>query len=210
MEYTTYDISTTLDQDSLANAGITLKEGISQNVTYQGSFQQYDLQNLSVRISWVNDPIFGDYFLHQRRSFIGEVLNNWLLRRPLRIRVGTDDLDYMGLKNLTVINNFDTTYNWTKYKIEETGLLAFITTIPSDDNNITKAIQETGNVTITLGKQVSSSETFTFTSFVDWYWSIILGGNDWGLPPFMNFLIRLISALTFLSAILLVKALIPF
>jgi hypothetical protein len=208
--FDTYDISVSLDQDSLINAGIILKEGISHNVTFRGGYVEYVLQNLTVRVAWIRQLITGDYFFHYRQSFVGGVLNNWLFTRGLSPKIGTDTLNFDGMKNATVINNFDTEYNWTKYKIVETGLTAFITTIPSDQNNITQAIQDTGMVTLTLGKQISQQEEFTFTSFVDWYWSIILGANDWGMPSFMSFLMRLISALTFLSAILLVKDLLPF
>lgn len=203
--YETYDVSTSLDQDSLVRAGIILKEGQSHNVTFRGTYAEYVLENVTVRITWIRQPVLGDYFLHRRRSFVGKVLNNWALTKSLGVKIGTDTLSFNGLDNQTVINNWNPTFNWTEYKIIETGLTAFVTTLPKENNNISLAVNQIGNVTITLGKRISRSAEWSFTEFIDWYWSIIIGSNDWGMPIFMNFLIRVISGLTFLSAILLVK-----
>jgi hypothetical protein len=204
-DWETYDVTTSLNQDTLTRAGITLKEGLSRNITFRGAYAEYPLQNLTIRINWVRQPVLGDYFLHRRRSFVGRILDNWALTKSLSPKIGTDTLSFNGLDNATVINNFNPEFNWTEYKIIETGLSAFITTLPKEDNNITLAVQEIGNVTITVGKQVSRDQEWNFTEFIDWYWSIIIGANDWGMPSFMNFLIRVISGLTFLSGVLLLK-----
>ena len=41
--------------------------------------------------------------------------------------------------------------------------------------------------------------------FINWYWSIMIGSNSYGLPAFMSWIVRLISALTLLSGVLLAK-----
>jgi len=55
---------------------------------------------------------------------------------------------------------------------------------------------------------VESGGGFNFSQFVTWYWSIIMGSNSYGLPTFLSWIVRIISALTLLSGILLARELI--
>lgn len=206
----------TLDNDQLINAGIELSDAESHNVTFLGSAQEYTVKNATMRVQWREDPqpfINTPYFSHQQQTRIEKLLGTWIY--PIEMEYVLDPalgaFPRRSLINSTVIQNFDTKYNWTKYKLVENGLTVFITTLASDDNNISKAILETGTVTVTVGSQTFGGLDTNFDNFGNWYFSVVTGqGGDWGLPAFMVWIVKIFSFLTLLSGILLLKQFVPF
>lgn len=206
-----FDISLTVDQ--LINSGVILSDAVSHNVTYLGGAQEYTVKNTTMRIAWKNNIITGSYFANQQQSLIELWLGTWIY--PIEMDWVHDQsvgfLPSQQLKNATVVNKFDPQYNWTKYELVQNGLTVFITTLASDDNNISKAIYETGTVTITVGTPVFAGQDINFENFGKWYMSVVTGqGDDWGLPAFMSWVVRIFSFMTFLAGILLLKEFVPF
>lgn len=201
-----YDI--TLTTEKLLNAGILLKDGEIHNITFANStYTQFDYSNHSVRVRWYNDAIWGDRFWVVRQSVIEKLAGTWFFPEGLNYIINGVPYATTNLDNLTIINNWDSEYNWTKVEIPDEGSLMLFETLVSDDNNITKAIYETGTVTVTVGSQAGTG--FTFDSFIDWYWGVLVTGNDFGMPTFMSWLIKLLSAYMVLGALLLGRELLP-
>lgn len=206
-----FDIS--LSYDALTDAGIVLADGESHNITFKSAWTEYTVQNISMRIKWVDSASNGDYFGHYIQNWIGALTGLWSLPRILNPYFGdvsSGVLSPYGVNNLTVVTNWNPQYNWTRYKIKENALEVFITPLASDNNNISKAIYETGTVTVTVGTQVFETGGMNFIKFTQWYIGVVTGqGQGWGLPSFMNWIVRIFSFLTLLSAYLLATELIP-
>jgi hypothetical protein len=205
------DFDVSLDANTLLDAGIQLTDGVSHNVTFLGGDVEYTVKNVTMRINW-RDPIgvAEPYFANKRQGWVQKTLGTWWNAIEMNIIIDTS----LGTKpstfltNATVINYFDETYNWTKYEIFENNLVAFITTLNADDNNITKAIYETGTVTITVGTAIFTQNDFGAASFLQWYRTVIFtGGSEWGLPSFMSWVVRIFSFMTLISGILVAKEL---
>ncbi len=203
----------TLGPDQLQNAGIVLSEAVIHNVTFGGAAQEYTVKNSTMRVKWI-DPLIGDpYFANQQQSYIEKVLGTWIWPIEMDLTpegagffIGGDDLT-----NDSVVNFFDSEFNWTQYSPVQNSLQVFITTLDQDDNNMTKAIYETGTVTVTVASQVFGLADNNFLEFGNWYLKIVTGnGSDWGLPDFMVWIIQIFSFMTLLAGVLLVKEFIPF
>lgn len=206
---TVYDVS--LSQDVLTSAGIVLADGESHNITFDTAWTEYTVKNNTMRIRWESNILKGDFMGHYRQSYIENVLGTWLFPERMTPQIeGLGVLVPHGMDNATIVNNFNTDYNWTKYSIIENGLTVFVTTLPSDNNNITKAVYETGTVTVTVGSLVLESGSVSALHFVDWYVSVVTGqAENWGFPSFMVWIVRIMSFMTLLSAYLLGVELIP-
>ena len=204
----------TLTVEELINAGIQLGDGEAHNVTFGGVHQEYTVKNTTMRVQWVDRFLLPDYFANQQQDFISRVLDTWAL--------GSEEMDWVDdpaagflpsklLTNDTVINNFDPKYNWTMYTLVQNSLTVFITATKPDAGNITKAILETGIVTVTVGSQVFDGSTINFKNFGEWYIKVVTGqGSDWGLPSFMQWVVQVFAFITLLSAVLLAKEFVPF
>lgn len=209
-----FNFDITLGVDELINAGIQLSDAEAHNVTFGGAPQEYTVKNTTMRVKWVDRFLLPDYFANQQQDYISKVLDTWAF--------GAEEMDWImdpaagflpstQLTNETVIDNFDTQYNWTRYTLVQNSLTVFITATKPDDGNITKAITDTGIVTVTVASQVFDSETINFENFGKWYINVVTGsGGDWGLPSFMSWVVRIFSFLTLLSGILLAKEFVPF
>jgi len=209
-----YDVS--LNVDSLIKSGIVLTDGESLNISYGDNWinNEFNVSNILMRVAWgyALDPNSNGTFVHYQQSWLDKIIGTWSYTylTPYFEGLGGGLLDTFGMTNITVIQNFDADYNWTHYRIKETGLHVFITTLPVDDNNMTKAIQETGNVTITVGSGVSESEDINFWNFATWYFGVVTGqSGNWGLPSFMSWIVRILAFIQLLSAFLLARELIP-
>jgi len=206
-----FDLSLTVDQ--LINSGVILSDAVSHNITYLDPAQEYTVKNTTMRIRWKDDLFTGAYFANQQQSLIEKWLGTWIY--PIEMDWIMDPASGFfpsdELTNATIVNNFDTQYNWTKYELVQNGLTVFVTTLIADDNNITKAIYETGTVTVTIGTPVFKGEDINFENFGRWYMSVVTGGGEsWGLPSFMSWVVRIFSFMTFLAGVLLLKEFVPF
>lgn len=202
-----------LDVEQLENAGIKLSEYETHDVTFGGAAQEYTVKNTTMRVKWMDTIIWGDYFANQQQSVIEKVLGTWIypIEMDLVLDMAAGFILGNDLTNSTVVLNFNSEYNWTKYSPVQNSLTVFITTLAADDNNITKAIYETGTVTVTVASQVFGVEDHNLGDFGNWYLQIVTGnGGDWGLPPFLSWIISVFSFITLLAGVLLVKEFIPF
>lgn len=202
----------TLSVVQLENAGIKLSEAETHNVTFGGPAQEYTVKNATMRVKWIDSILFGDYFANQQQSVIEKILGTWFWPIEMDITLDRAPGFILGndLNNATVVNSFNTEFNWTKYSPVQNSLTVFITTLDSDNNNITKAIYETGTVTVTVASQVFGLEDTNFRDFGNWYLQVVTGNSDWGLPDFMIWIVRIFSFMTLLAGVLLVKEFIPF
>lgn len=197
----------------LINAGVMLSDFEVHNVTYGGAAQEFEIKNTTMRVQWKDRLLTGPYFANQQQTIIEKRLGTWVwpIEMDWRTIGGAGFLPSKQLTNSTVVSNFDPTFNYTRYECVQNGMSVFITTLAADTNNITKAIFETGTVTVTVGSPIFKGQDINFENFGKWYISVVTGqGDDWGLPPFMSWVVRIFSFLTFLAGILLAKEFVPF
>ncbi len=202
----------TLNVIQLENAGIKLGDAEVHNVTFGGVAQEYTVKNTTMRVQWKDRLLGNPYFANQQQSVIEKILGTWLWPIEMALTLDGAPAFILGndLTNDTVVNNFNTEFNWTRYSLVENSLTVFITTLESDNNNMSKAIYETGTVTVTVASQVFGLEDPNFRDFGNWYLQVVTGNSDWGLPDFMVWIVRIFSFMTLLAGVLLVKEFIPF
>ena len=200
-----YDVS--LSAESLMLAGITLRDGETHDLTYEGGFQYYDIGNKSYRSAWDADwhdpwitPI-GDGVVVERPGLFewwdpGKlVLKSWLTSATSKV-----------ISNVTIVNEWDINYNWTRFTTDS-GFQVFITQY-TRGVSINTAVFDEGHLNVTVATALEETSNFNFQKFVAWYFSMLLGETSFGLPSVFSWLIRLISAISVLSSILLAKELI--
>ena len=208
---TQFDI--TLDVTQLENSGIKLSDAVTHEVTFGGSAQEYTVKNQTMRVQWKDRLFLPDYWSFQQQSYIEKVLGTWLYPEEMRIMFNPA-LGWLlpdNCENQTIVINFDTEYNWTTGQMVENGLSLFWTTSVSDANNISKAIYETGVLNVTVASEAIKLEDGNFENFGNWYIQVVTGqDSDWGMPPFMSWIVQIFGFLTLLSAMLLAKEFIPF
>lgn len=202
----------TLNVTQLENAGIKLGDAEVHNVTFGGAAQEYTVKNATMRVQWKDRLLGTPYFANQQQSVIEKILGTWVW--PIEMSLTPEGapafIPSKDLTNDTVVNNFNRKFNWTRYTLVENSLTVFITTLDSDDNNITKAIYETGTVVVTVASEVFGLEDSNFRDFGNWYLRVVTGNSEWGLPEFMVWIVRIFAFMTLLGGVLLVKEFIPF
>ena len=202
----------TLTTDQLQSSGIQLSDAETYEVTYDDVAQQYTVKNNTMRVQWKNPTLGSPYFSNQQQTYIERILGTWFFPKEMDVILNPSQGSQAShtLVNSTIVNNFDTDYNWTKWTIVENSLTVFVTT-SLDDNNITKAIFETGVVNVTVASEFFGGTDINYKQFVNWYLRIVTGqAGDWGLPTFMIWIVRIFSFITFLAGVLLAKEFIPF
>jgi len=202
-----YDI--TLTAESLMLAGITLEDAESHNVSWGGPFQYYTIGNVSLRSAWDEDwhdpwitPI-GDGLVVERQGTFG-----WLDPGKLNLKSQVTGITKRVISNVTIVNEYDINYNWTWFTTEH-GSQVFITPYVRGQN-ITYAVFNEGHLNVTIGSAIEETGNFNFMKFINWYTSLLIGELSWGLPPVFSWIVKIISAITILSVILLAKELIRF
>lgn len=195
-----YEIS--LDPDDLMAAGINLVDGESHNITYDGSWVEYILLNITIRSSWYADAI-----VFQKRSPIGKAFNTWLFPYFVDVKSRQTNIWSGALLNVTIIDDWDTEYNWSRFVLAD-GHHIFVT--PYDtDGNISKAVFIDGNLNVTIAKSYDEDDTsYNFWNFLGWYSSLIIGDQSWGLPSIFSWFIRILAAISVFAIVMLTKDLI--
>lgn len=198
-EMDTYDIS--LDAQSLMKAGITLTDAETHNITWNrnGDIFYYSVGNKSLRVIWQDwGIVLGDGLAIQRPSWFGwwDPDFQWLISQSTGAKARI-------VFNSTIVSEWDDTYNWTWFRSED-GLNVFIQ--PNDPaSDINTAVFTDATLNVTLGYALSEETSFNFMQFINWYMSLLVGGESFGLPGVFIWILRIVSAITLLSAILLVK-----
>ena len=200
-----YDIS--LSAESLMLAGITLDDAESHGLTYGGGFQYYEISNKTYRSAWDEDwrdpwitPIGDGVVIEQHGIF-----QFW---DPDKVELKSYQTGTVSkvISNSSIVNEYDINYNWTRY-ITGAGLNVLITPFVRGES-ITTAVYSTAHLNVTIGTTLVESSTFNFSKFVNWYFSLLVGSASFGLPSVFSWLIKIISAITVLSSVLLAKELI--
>ena len=208
-DFEDYDIS--LDSETLMMAGITMVDAESHNVTWNGAWVYFDIQNKSTRFRFMEDikdpywTILGDGIATQRQSAPSLALDNWVFPTRISVRSLKTGIPSKAMFNASIIAEWDAAYNWSRFALFD-GTNIFIT--PFSGTNITKSIFEDGTLNITVAQTYEESPTFNFWQFLGWYSSLMLGSEVWGLPPVFAWVIRIFSALSILAMILLAKEMI--
>lgn len=205
-EYEEFDIS--LDIDSLMMSGINLADAESHNITWNGAWVYFEVQNKTTRLKFMEYTWFGgisgDGIHIHKRTPISLALNNWLSTYRVNVKgVKTGDWE-KAIYNASIIAEWDTDYNWSRFLMTE-GTNVFIT--PFSGTNITKSVYEDGTLNVTIAQTFEETNDYNFWNFMSWYSSLMMGTQSWGLPPIFSWLIKIFSALSILALILLSKEL---
>jgi len=208
-DFEDYDIS--LDSDSLMMAGITFVDAQSDNVTYNGEWIYFEIQNKTTRFRFMDDirdpyiTIVGDGIATQRRTPVSQALDNWLF--PYRVQVkGVKSNNWLkAMFNYSIINEWNTDYNWSRFILMD-GTNIFIT--PFSGHNISHSVYVAGTLNVTIAETFKEETEFNFWQFIGWYSSLMMGSQSWGLPSVFSWIIKIFSALSILALVLLTKEMI--
>jgi len=211
-----YNLS--VDPNLLIQANILFGEGESHNITF-GSYAEYNFNNSKdTRCYWhrIGEATVGsmDIMEFWFQGIVSTFLDFWQRTFVYLDKIYNPKTGALGLgseypryiDNSTIVNNFDNSYNWTRFNLQSSGYIVLITPV-SGGNNITESVYTNGTITVTLVKSLQESEEINFMQFVSWYMGLLLGENSFGLPSFFSWITRIFGVLTILSIVLLAKEL---
>ncbi len=195
-----------LNPEALQAAGITLTDAVSYNMsdsvraTVYNYYEEFHMNDSSkYAVTWIGGSgPGGNGSLHFKTTVFLPVL--WVVIMPVPYHV-----DWA-----KAAGNWSTTYNWTRFQIDTYGdkpATCFITPHPDYNGDIHASLKD-GNLTVTIGKNFEQGEP-DFWAFAGWWFSLVTGIETQGLPDFFVWLLRLITILGFLSAILLLRSFLP-
>jgi len=195
MDYSDYDVS--IDIIDLYVSGIMIGEYDEVNVTYEGGLSYMTLNETELRFKWINFPLgVGDALYAQVRSqFFGFPM--WIDFSWQNIK-GQDFI-----KNETIVDWWDSDHNWTMIH-GLTGYVLFITD-PLKEGNITRAVMEDGELTLTLCQDMAWAESPSLGSFISWYVGLVTGSETWGLPENFSIVVRIMTLLGIFSGVFLLS-----
>jgi len=208
-EYEDFDVS--LDMETLMMAGINFVDAESDNLTYNGAWAYFEVQNKTTRFRFMDDikdpywTIIGDGIATQRQAPPSKALDNWVFLNRISVKGAKTGNWEKAMFNASIISEWNIEYNWSRFMLMD-GTNIFIT--PFSGDNITDAVYETGKLNITVAKTFEETTNFNFWQFISWYSSLMLGTQAWGLPPIFAWVIKIFSALSILALILLTKEMI--
>lgn len=200
-----------IDQEGLANEGILFLNATAFNLTYNGDWVEFTLVDEKMRISFRDSVYSPEYTLYdgitiQRQRLIQSYFDSWLFPDYVALEVGKNYQQlYLtrSISNSTIIQFWETNYNFTRFRTDN-DVSGFISTLAIDDNNITKAIYETGNVTITLG-ELQLTPDIDISTFARWYWNTLVKFEYEGFPAIISGLLKLIIIVNLVSGILVMR-----
>jgi len=199
-----YEIA--IDNEELWKQGIIFLNATSFNVTYNEDWHYFSQNNKDFRVKWyepiipLNSPA-GFYF--EKQSLIEQWLDTWIYPEKIPLLVGEEGAIFLTeIDNSSIVNYFDIDAHWTEIKFE--GLICLLSTIPGDEANISKAIFDTGIITVTVGKG-SSNQDFDLQNFAEWYWDTLFSFNALGIPESILWFTKIITTINFVSAIYVLR-----
>ena len=192
---------TTLDLEEIFASGILLGERDDLNISYGGvgtNWHYFNVNNTEIRVEWSWIVTIGDHFrLQTHVSFFGVELA-WM-------EMSINDYGN-AIYNSSVIVEWNNQTKWSMFKCKNGYYLFF--SDPLKEHNITRAIYEDGNVTLTIAESISFDDDVNMMTFISWYTGMITGTKSYGLPSIFNVILQAISVLSLLSVIILAKDLI--
>lgn len=200
---TSFDIP--IDQEILYQEGITFLNATAFNLTYNGGWHYFTASDRNMRIAFKEGTLYTDGIEIQQQGLVQSYFDSWLLPTSLPISVGEEyeTLPLPILSNSTILLYWENDHNWTRFRTLN-AVNGFITTIPSDENNISKAVYETGILTITLG-ELQMSTDFDITTFAQWYWNSLFSFGYSGFPDVLSWVLRLIVIINLVSGIIVIR-----
>lgn len=202
-----------LDYEDLLNAGIMLSSGESHNVTFGAGGVDFNTSSSVIRAEW-HKPWFSEARLDFKvpsliEETIGDLTGDYFSMGGIIQTVDISGGPQIHIVNSSLVAAFNPEYNWTRIDIVQAGLIALVTTIPPDLNNMTRGVYETGILTFTIGKPLAEGGEFDWLQFVEWYWGLLTSSHNYGLPFGFDWFLRILAVLFLTSAIMFARELIP-
>ena len=196
-DYSEYDIS--LKLIDLYTSGILIGDWDEKNVTFENAtWTTFEVGNATIRVKWAQWPFTGKTgFLYQQHTPFF-TLQPWIDFRWSNIQGG------LIIQNSTIIEFYGMeTPNITINR----GITGFVAVFQdsSGENNITKAVMETGLLTVVIAEDVAWSSEPDLGSFMSWYLGLVTGSETWGLPDSFSILVRIMTMLGIFSGIFLMS-----
>lgn len=187
-----------IDPAMLFEAKIQLEYGETYNITWTNDYQVYDINGTKLRVKWDSNAL-GDGFRIQAQTFFSDkFLDRWDF--PDDCLIYNDDnqlITSMGfVTNETVVNYFNSDYNWTHFKTGEYSMEVFFSL------NGTATMQDqidSGVTPVTLARAIYQDTDYNFGDFASWYFDIVSGTDYTGIPSIFNWLLRIVSVVTIIA-----------
>ena len=192
---------TTLDLEEIFASGILLGERDDLNISYGGvgtDWHYFNVNNTEIRVEWSWIVTIGDHFRLQTHVALFGIELAWM-------EMSINDYGN-AIYNSSVIVEWNNQTKWSMFKCKNGYYLFF--SDPLLEHNITRAIYEDGNVTLTIAESISFDDDVNMMTFISWYTGMITGTKSYGLPSIFNVILQAISVLSLLSVIILGKDLI--
>lgn len=195
-DYSDYDIS--LSFVDLMTSGILIGDWDVHNVTFgNAAWTEFEVRNSTIRTRWDTWTLLSKSgFLFQQESEFF-TLQPWIDFRFQNIQGG------LVIRNETIIAEYNADLNNTIIK----GITGFVVIFqdPLREGNITKAVRETGVLTVVIAEDVAFSSEPDLNSFMSWYLGLVTGSESWGLPESFGILVRIMTMLGIFSGIFLMS-----
>lgn len=196
-----------INQELLYQEGLVFNNATYFNLTYNDDWSYFEQSGRNMRIGFREgslDPNNVDGVTVQQQGLVQQQFDSWLLPTNLPMYVGPDYKVLTGnLDNASIVLYFETDYNWTRFRTHN-GVNGFLTTQAADNNNITKAVYETGILVVTLGELAVEVET-DIATFARWYWNTLFQFGYTGFPSVMGWMLKLIVLLNFISGVIVLR-----
>lgn len=193
-DYSDWDIS--LDRKDLIASGIMLGESDEHNITFNSlTWTVFNINNDTIRCQWRNWSLLGgDGIAWQIQApFFG--FESWLDFKFVNV------YQERNILNETIIERYDREVNRTDID-GKTGYILLITD-PLKQGNITRAVMDDGNLTLTLGENMAWADEPDLGTFMSWYIGLVTGSETWGLPDSFSILVRIMTMLGIFSGVFL-------
>lgn len=201
-----------IDLEVLADEGIIFLNATAYNLTYGGDWIEFTEADQKMRISFRDAPIYDpkydlyDGIMIQKQALIQSYFDSWLFADYIGLELGVNYEplgDTRSISNSSIVSYWENEYNWTRFRTSN-DIAGFITTRASEDNNITKAVYETGNLTVTLG-ELQLNPDIDITTFARWYWNTLVRFEYVGFPAVLSSIIKVIVVINVVSGILVLR-----
>lgn len=198
----TQELTIPIDASRLAQYGVSFTNATFYNITFGAvNFTYFDYNDHELRVKWIDGLAGADYVVFQKKSIVGEYLG-WWWNYDVDIKLIEHDLVIDVLYNGTIIDYWNQDEDWLMMDIDY-GVTGIFTTIPADSGNVTKAVMETGVLTLTVGE--SETSTYSFREFIDWYWNMIFNVDYTSVPSALQWFMRILTVLNLVATVFAVK-----
>lgn len=198
-----------IDEDSLVLSGIYIDPIEKRSLTY-GTYTEFDNSSKVWRVRWYK-PSLGQA---NWRFYVETIPSDWVFQLETPVIIGGElhsATENTYITNATIISSWEggpgEASNWTRVSLRDLGLEAFIT-CEKYNHNITEAVLNQGEVNITVGEPINFND-FTGENFMNWYWGLVSGSENYGLPAFVQWLFQIQAILLIFSAVIIARDLLP-